>query len=241
LGIPALSADRDQKLLVDLDSGSSTKIEVAKSWRTTQLSDSGITLIPFSDGYKVSGVDWDIVLRRDNGQMYTDPRMLGLLDPTHAVVIAHVSAAQEILLVNRAGSIRKIANLPDNANVLGLVDGSVWLSTFIPGEGIESEPHGPSKLVRIETDGSQVVVATSDSVINRVVALRGNVAYGTEGGTYSVVMTNGMTGQGTPLLWLKDNRLIMVRGTSLLILAGKDERRVSGSLSAEPDIAVVVE
>jgi len=242
LGIPALSADRDQRMLVDLDSGSSTKIAVAKGWRIPDLTPaSGVSLVPFGDGFKLAGTDWDIVLRRENGQLYIEPRVLGLLDATRAIVIARISTAQEILLVNRSGGIRKIADLPENANVLGLADGSIWLSTYIPGEGIESEPHGPSKLVRIEADGTQEVAATSDSVINRVIATYGYTAYGTEGGTYRVVESQAWTGQGTPLLWLPGSRLLVGRGTSLFVLDGKSEKRVSGALPGEPDVAVVVE
>ena len=242
LGIPALSADRDQRLLVDLDSGSSTKLVVPKGWRMSSLNSiADVSLVPFGEGYKLSGTDWDIVLRRENGQLFIEPQLLGLLDPTKAIVIARVSAAREILLVNRSGGIRKLADLPENANVLGLADGSIWLSTYIPGEGIENEPHGPSKLVRINADASQVVEATSDSVINRVTATYGYTAYGTEGGTYRVVEAADWTGQGMPLLWLPGSRLLIVRGTSLFILDGKTEKRVSGALPGEPEAAVVVE
>jgi len=191
LGIPAPKADRDQRLLIDLDSGSSTKVTVPAGWRTSSLLPAtGLSLVPYGDGFKVSGTDWDIVLRRENGQLYIDPQILGLLDPTHAVVIARISSAQEILVVNRAGGITKLTDMPDNANVLGLVDGSVWLSTFIPGEGIESEPHGPSKLIRIEADGSQTVEATSEQVITRVVAGYGSFVYDIDGN------------EEKPLLWL---------------------------------------
>jgi len=242
LGVPAPKADRDQRLLVDLDSGSSTKISVAAGWRSSNLlSNTDLSLVPYGDGFKVSGTDWDIVLRRENGQLYIDPQILGLIDATHAVVLARISSSQEILVVNRTGAITKLADMPENANVLGLVDGSVWLSTFIPGEGIENAPHGPSKLVRIEADGSQTVEATSDDVINRVVANDSHIAYGTEGGIFSVVNATDWKGDGKPLLWISGGRLVVVQGTSLVIQDGKDARRVSGAIPGEPDAAVVVE
>jgi DNA polymerase-4 len=242
LGIPAPKADRDQDVRIDLDSGSSTTVSVPNGWRSASLlPPTGLGFLPYGDGFKLSGTDWDIVLRRPNGQLYIDPLILGLIDPTHAVVIARVSSAQEILIVNRAGSITKLTDIPDNVNVLGLVDGSVWWSTYIPGEGIESVPHGPSKLVRIEIDGSQTVETTSDEVINRVVALDRKIAYGTEGGTFSVVDAVGWTGQAIPLLWLSGGRLLALNGTSLVIQDGKTERRVSGTVSGEPDVTVVVE
>jgi hypothetical protein len=125
--------------------------------------------------------------------------------------------------------------------LLGLEDGAVWWATFIPGEGIESEPRGPSKLVRIGQDGSQSVVATSDSVINQVVANFGYVAYATEGGTYQVVDSRDWNGQGVPLLWLSGGKLLVIKGTSLHIQDGNDDHRVSGTISDVPESAVVVE
>jgi hypothetical protein len=243
LGITASKADRDQRLRIDLDAGSSTAVSVPAGWRATDLTASpDVSIVPSGDGFKLSGADWDIMLRRENGELYIEPQLLGLFDPTHAAVVARVSASQELLSVNRAGSISKISDVPDNANVLGLSGGSVWLSTFIPGEGIESEPHGPSKLVQITRDGTQTPLATSESVINRVVASGSDAAYGTEGGTFAVAGANDWTGDGVPLVWLSGHRLLVLRGTSLFVTGGAgDERRISGTVSGQPSAAVVVE
>ncbi|HVM90642.1 MAG TPA: hypothetical protein VMU11_01970 [Verrucomicrobiae bacterium] len=244
LGIPSLKADRDTRLRIDLASGSSTSLSVPKGWRAGDLTGvSDLQLQPYNDGYKLSGGDWDIVLRSESGELYADPQVVGLFDDSHAAVIGSLSGSRVLVSVNRAGGISKVADISDNANVLGLQDGSVWLSTFIPGEGIESEPHGPSKLIRIDSDGRQEVEATSESVINVVVAGQGAVAYATEGGTYSVAGSNEWDAQGKPLVWLPGKRLLVVRGTSLFLIGpnASDETRISGTVTSEPASSIVVE
>jgi hypothetical protein len=244
LGIPALKADRDLRMRVDVMSGSSTMIVVDKGWRTGDLlPDPGLKLQPYNDGFKLTGQDWNVVLRSDNGELYGDPQLVGLFAEKDAAVVASRDGSRQLLDVSRAGGIRKVADVPDNANVLGLQDGSVWLSTFIPGEGIESAPHGPSKLVRIDSDGKQEVEATTESVINLVVADSGAAAYSTEGGTYSVAGESDWNAQGKPLVWLPGKRLLIVRGTSLFVVGPNpsDEQRIPGTVGAEPAAAIVVE
>ena len=100
-----------------------------------------------------------------------------MFDQTHAAIVAR-SDERVVLSVSRVGDIAKILSVGDNMYPLGVSNGSLWIATFQPGEGIESPPQGPSDLIRVQGNGATSTVATDPHVI--VSALSGtndNVAY----------------------------------------------------------------
>ncbi len=83
---------------------------------------------------------------------------LGLFNETNAAVSGRAGKSS-ILNVSRSGAISLLADLPENAEVIGFSGGSVWYATFAPGEGIESDPSGPSTLFRVTPDGKTTRIA----------------------------------------------------------------------------------
>lgn len=125
---------------------------------------SGLRIVSSEDrGFRLTdGGDWNVALRAQSGEAYTEPRLLGAFDDRHVAVMARLNRLR-ILNVSRSGQVIAIYDVPENAMVFDAVEGAVWMTTFTPGEGIESDPIGPSTLYRITSDGKRTAVATDET------------------------------------------------------------------------------
>lgn len=224
LGVPVPKADRDQQFELKLPDKLLKQQTVEAGWRIDSWKPAGtLRVIPASPDGKAAmltdGDDWNVALRSQNGETYNDPTVIGKADATHVFVVASTNV-RALLLVSRAGEIRALASMPEFANVLPTQDGHVWLATYTPGEGIESEPSGPSRLIRISVSGIQETFAEETRVITSVLPGENSAfAYRTDDGDM-VASKEGKrwTGNGVPLAWLNGTDLLISQGRSVFKL-----------------------
>lgn len=192
-------SDRDRRVEMDLETGAMKEVPETSGWRVGEVAGRktqvATSLKIDTNGERGSrltdGGEWNVTLRAGNGDAYQEPILLGLFNDTNAAVTGRAGKSS-ILNVSRSGAISLLANLPENAEVLGFSGGSVWYATFTPGEGIESDPSGPSTLFRVTADGKTARVA--DDPVRVFVGVRSD-------GVTDLYWTE-MAGR-RPELWLK--------------------------------------
>lgn len=221
VGVRQPTEDRDIKLLINPNTKEVTPVVVSTGWRVEQL-DHRTEDLRFESseerGFRLTdGKDWNVALRSLTGEAYAEPRLLGTLDERHALVLAR-SDKLYLLNVARAGQVSVVTDIPPDTNVFGLSGGAVWTATFTPGQGLESEPTGPSTLIKITPNGQSEIVdstKTADLFLG-VVADGQNRATWLGSGVFTGV-ADGKTfsGMGMPLAWI-DGALIVAEDRNLM-------------------------
>lgn len=247
VGIRHATEDRDVKLLVNPNTKEVTPQEVSAGWRVEQLDHQAEDLRFESSeerGFRLTnGKDWNVALRSLTGEAYSEPRLLGLLDERHALVLAR-SDKLYLLNIARAGQVSVVTDIPPNMNVFGLSGGAVWAATFQPGEGLESEPTGPSTLMKISPSGQSAVVDATKTaeLFLGVVAEGENRASWLSSGVFTgFVDGKTFSGMGLPLAWV-DGALIVAEDRSLMRYNEKGEKQDLGiRLEGVPASASAVE
>ncbi len=247
VAVRAPASDRDLKYVVDSSSKQVTPVDVAKGWRVEALNDtsSGLRFVSSEDrGFKLTdGGEWNVTLRSAKGEAYTEPRLLGMLDEKHAIAMGRTDRVQ-ILEVSRVGQVISLADVPENGSVLGLSGGAIWMATFTPGEGLESEPTGPSTLYKLSLNGEQEVVDSTKTADFFVGAL--------SDGEKQVIWLNtnlftadgdgrSFSGSGRPLAWM-EGKLLVAEGKRLVLYDGQGQKQDLGvELEGEPSAARIAE
>jgi hypothetical protein len=164
--------------------------------------------------------------------------LVGALDRSHVLLTA-LHPEPVLLRVSVSGELFEAYRPQEASRFLGTSEGLSWYSTFVPGEGLESEPQGPSDLVRVTSDGQAQIVAKDERVIIAAVSgSQGAFAYFTDKGEgVARSGTDAWRGDMRPLVWLDDHRLILARGTELLLLnlSSAELRRIA-ELPAVPTV-----
>ena len=246
LGVPTPGAKSDRLFSLILPTGEIKESQVSAGWRTTELLRlSGPTIVDQkkSDGvmFLKSGISWSVPLRDAKGNPYDQATLLGMFDADHAAVMAR-SQEQVVLSVSKNNEIREAAVITEDLNPLVAGQGAAWFSSFMPGEGIESPPHGPSNLIKIGRDGTSQSVATEPNVI--VAAVLGpTAAYAyqiDDGGLHAVSGQGDLRRDGRPLLWLDDQHLLFAQGVTLYQWSATSSEAVKvGDLAAAPSVAAL--
>lgn len=242
-GTSVPKADRDRLFSMDIPGGAVKEIPKDKGWRISALQGKPPLHIESAKDdsrgfFLTDGGNWNVALRGSDGQQYTDPQFLGLDGDKTAIVLA-TKDSRYILRVDRSGSVRELFQLPENANVVGYGAGAAWIATFTPGEGIESDPSGPSMLTRITSDGMRTDLAQETRVIVSVTPDQGDrYAYRTDDG--GIVARDGearWNGDGTILNWI-GGQLYIAQGKNIFTLSVADQKlNLLGSLPVEPNTA----
>lgn len=224
LGVSAPESKKDFAYTLSLPHVVLTPRDVSDDWRVEDLNAEGsLQVIPASpDGEPPQlsdGGEWNVALRNSNGEMYQDLTFIGFADRMHAYVLGTITTRQ-VLLVSRVGEIRVLAEVPESSVSLGIKDGDVWFATFVPGEGIESEPKGPSRLIRISQRGGQEVIAQDVEVITHVLpGAKKSLAYATQaGGLFVQMEEKRWSGVGKPLAWLRTDLLLIAQDKKVFLL-----------------------
>ena len=176
-----------------------------------------------SDGASVLEIDsaaTSSVVLRDGGNPLHDTRIHGWSADGSAVYVSAVATStREIYQVKADGEIRALAQLPDNLLSLEGWNGAVWYATATPGQGIESDPVPPSEIHRVDTSGDTLMAHEDTKLVLSVVpGVSGMLAYLSNDGSGSVVMSNGdvkSLGEHRPLLFLHDGHLLIRDGFKL--------------------------
>ena len=192
LGVPQPDADRDKLLSLEIETGVVKEEAVAKDWRLTSKKIGQLKIESSeSRGFRLTdGDEWNVPLRSSGGETYSEPIYLGMFNELQAAVYAR-GTKRSILRVDRSGSTQVLGTIPENAEVIGFSGFAVWYSTFTPGEGIESEPSGPSDLWRINYAGKAEKIASSPSVIESILVDAPNPTYWSDGSFFTIM--NGKT------------------------------------------------
>lgn len=236
-------SDGDQLYEVSASS-SPRRVPVKGGWRAEQLSGpSEIRLEQRgSDGFAVmADQGWNVPLRGKTGRLYEAPVVVGLLDSEHALIVARGDAL-EAISVAKNGSLSTFTTLPDTSGAYAVGGGRLWYATYVQGEGLESEPLGPSELRMF--DGRDVQsIATASSVIERILpGPDGGVAYATSRDV-TVRFDGGgeWTGFGRPLLWLDaEHVLVTNQGALSLVQRGEEQTSFLGNVPGEAISAALI-
>lgn len=233
-GVSLPKSDRDRLFAMELPSGTVSEEAQEKGWRIIKLQDA--SALHVEGNFLKDGGDWNVPLRDAEGQNYSNAQFLGLDGDKTAIVLAS-DTGPELLRIDRSGSVRVLFRLPENATVVGSHDGTTWIATFTPGEGIESEPSGPSTLIRITPDGTRTDLVQETRVIVLVSAFSdGRFAYQTDDG--SLVARDGeemWSGHGKILGW-HDEHLIIGQGKNIFQLDADFRLKLLGSLPEAPNV-----
>ncbi len=239
-------SDRDMRLAVDSELKQVKAVDVPKGWRVEALNDvsSGLRIESSEErGFKLTdGGEWNVALRSATGEAYTEPRLLGKVDDKHAIVIARTDRMQ-ILNVSRVGQVIALVDVPENTNVFGLSGGAVWMASFTPGQGLESEPTGPSNLYRVSTNGQQEIVdrtKTAELFLGALSDGSSSVVW-TDSGSFTALGSHGFTGSGRPLAWL-EGKLLVAEGRNLFLYDEQGQKQdLKIELIGEPSTARIAE
>lgn len=237
VGIRVPKALSDERYDIELPSGKATPMTVEEGWRLEALQDTLPVSVEQNNerGFVLTdGGEWNVILRAQTGEAYLEPRLLGLFDDRHAAVLARTDHVL-LLDVSRGGQIIKLADLEENESVITFSGGAAWISSFTQGEGIESEPSGPSRLKRVTSEGVREEVGNDETqVIVGVVSDGVRHAFWNDG-TF-VAKTDGKTfsGTGRPLLWLASGELVVAKGVTLIIYADGNQRALPAVLAGAP-------
>lgn len=188
LGIPQPKADRDQLMALEVETGLLKEEMVEKGWRVASKKVGNLKIESSeSRGFRLTdGDEWNVPLRSSGGETYSEPIYLGMFNELQAAVYAR-GTKRSILRVDRAGGTQILGTIPENAEVIGFSGYAVWYSTFTPGEGIESEPSGPSDLWRINYAGKAEKIASSTSVIESILVNAPNPTYWSDGSFFTII------------------------------------------------------
>ncbi|MDO8583728.1 MAG: hypothetical protein Q7R83_00945 [bacterium] len=169
LGVSAPKAASDKLIALTLPAGTFADQTVPTGWRWTSLREVvDLRIQSGKDGTLfLVGAGWNVPLRLRNGRALDETHLIGRLDKDRAIITARQDG-RAVYLITKFGEVRKLFSLSDTMEVLDLSGGSVWVSTFQMGEGIESPPRGPSTLIRVTGDGVTSTMMTSDQVITSV-------------------------------------------------------------------------
>jgi hypothetical protein len=217
LGSARQDAKQDELFVYDVDAGQLMSTTTASGWRLPLSSMVSVTRRSEDSVWLLQGSEWSVSLRNTRGHAYQDPLPIGVLDPFHVALVATASDRRVVLSVSRAGVIRELLTLEQEAQSLVVHEGKVWGVESAPREGIEMPPRGPSRVWTVGLEQPKRVVledARVDTTITRiVVGQAGEVAFGTDAGDFFSDVIQGMSEirtKGTPLGWV-DHTLVIIR------------------------------
>lgn len=247
VGVPTPLQAADIAYLYDEETGDLKQVEQPEGWRVTEIQEShNVQFEPVFNDPSVTRFllndSWDVVLRNKQAAAYQNPTFLGLVDDSTVALQAELDG-RFILFVGKDGEILEVYELPELFKVHGVYDGSVWLTTAILGEGLESDPEGPADVVRINRDEA-IILQTEEQLIDQLIAHDSDsYAYRFSDGAYKARKGNFLwEGNGTPLLWLNEEELLVSQGSSLKKVHLTDSAQDTiGDLEAPASVADYVE
>ncbi len=157
-----------------------------------------------------------LVLRDKNGKPLSDASLLGWLDANSLVVSAVATTTRAAYTLNVDGNVRYLSALPDNVVYEEARAGAIWYATAQLGQGLESEPQGPSELHRVTADGADLKVARDALRVFLVAVPSGadKLMYMMDDGAAYYQTIGGQSsrtalGKRRPLAFLPDGRLAL--------------------------------
>lgn len=184
---------------------------------------------PKTDGAPVIDLDQSgvtvstLVLRDKAGKPLKDARLLGWLDGRTIAFTALASSTRAIYSISVDGVARLLAVLPEVTLNLDGRDGAVWYTTATQGEGLESQPRGPSELHRVSATGeNRLLAAELNNVILEVLPYQDTgYAYVRDDGAAFFASNDGALkrdlGKRKPLAFTADGSIVLREGFDLVL------------------------
>jgi len=245
IGVPHPSAASDTLYRFLFSSGELKAETPPVGWRVSSIekvNDIHIQPPENPDGaFRLVGSgDWDVVLRAEDGRRYTELQFIGLLNGQTAAVAGRKDGIPKILIVHRNSFVKEAYDFPEFANIQGIHEGALWITTANPGPGLESPQQGPSSAVRIDANGDITVVKTDDDVILHVLpGPSQTLAYLFDGGAYQAESGSyHWEGTGHPLIWIDATHLLVTDGKVLKMVNLQESKQdIIGELDGVPEVA----
>jgi hypothetical protein len=163
-----------------------------------------------------------LVLRDKAGKPLKDASLLGWLDGRSVAFTALASSTRAVYVAAYDGVQRWLAPLPDDTIYLDVRAGAIWYTTATPGEGLESQPRGPSELHRVNSSGEDLLLTKEQNqVIVNVVPWKDAFSYITDDGQARYSSFDGALrlslGKRKPLLFTADGALLLRDGFDLAL------------------------
>lgn len=188
-----------------------------------------------------------IVLRDRRGKALTDTVLLGWIGPRTLAVLAVATSSRCLFAAELNGTLRQIAQVPDDIVYAEARGGAVWYATAQLGEGLESTPKGPSELHRVTSDGQDMLAARDDLRVFQVAVPdgKGHLMYTTDDGqsfylTVGDEKTRLALGKRRPLGYFPDGNLLLRDGYGILSLDPEDGRSLEISAVPEGEVKAFV-
>lgn len=163
----------------------------------------------------------DLVFRHPGGAPIRDVSILGWFDDVTMVLTGHVTSTPWLYTLSIQGVTQPLVSLPETVISFQVRAGELWYITAVQGEGIESNPVGPSDVHRV------VIHPTVKDTIERhedtkvVIGLTGTSPLAFTLDTGESFWKDISIGARRPLLVLPDQRLIVRDGFDLMIFDPK--------------------
>jgi hypothetical protein len=217
IGVPKPLETQDAAYLYDEVSNELTRIEQPAGWRAGGADDEirpefrAVENDPDATRL-VLGDMWSVVLRDAGGSAYQNPVWVGLVDEATAAVQADRDE-RLLLFIRTNGTITEAFTFSELYKIHGVYGNAVWVTTALPGEGLEAEPQGPAEVIRVDGGGYQTL-ATENMAIDSLTAHdSGAFAYRFIDGSYKARKGGFLwEGSGRPLFWLNDHELLVAQG-----------------------------
>lgn len=236
IGVPKPMESTDLAYLYDEENNTLTRLTQPGGWRVTDGTHANETRFepatndPTATMLVEPGLH-PVVLRDEAGVAYQNPIWIDRLDETTAAIQADKDE-RYLLFVHMNGKITEVYTFPELYKIHGVYGNAVWISTAVPGAGLESAPQGPADILRIDETGV-TTMATEDNAVDVLVAFdRDSFAYGFSNGNYKAQHGDSrVEGRGRPLMWLN--------AQELLVADGKDLKRINVVESREETIGTL--
>lgn len=153
-----------------------------------------------------------MVLRQSNGRKITDETLLGWLDKDTLVFTGIATSTKVFFTLGLNGTLKILANYPDEAWLVRLGDGAIYFTKATPGEGIESPQQAPSSIWKIAGNNPELVLEEPNHVIQDFQVGKNILAYSLEDGRLKALRDNKTEdfGQGRAVARFGDGVLCAV-------------------------------
>ncbi len=163
----------------------------------------------------------DLVFRQPGGAPIKDASILGWFDDATMMLTGHVTSTSWLYSFSVQGVTQPLLPLPETVLSFQTRAGELWYTTAVQGEGIESNPVGPSDVhhVGIHPGINDTVEHHEDTHV--VIGLTGTKPLAFTLDTGESFWQDVSIGKRRPLLVLPDQRLIVRDGFDLVIFDPK--------------------
>ena len=163
----------------------------------------------------------DLVFRQPGGAPIKDASIVGWFDDATMMLTGHVTSTSWLYAFSVQGVVQPIEQLPETIVLSQVRNGELWYTTAVQGEGIESNPVGPSDVHRVVIHPAVKDTIEHHEDTKVVIGLTGTNPLAFTLDTGESFWQDISIGSRRPLLVLPDQRLIVRDGFDLIIFDPK--------------------